>query len=258
MALKATKAMSKEEEARLLPLAKNGDKAAQMRVITSVLNLIRRDIHRRIRYSRSKEDIEDLEHVCLIACLRAIEMFDLEREAKFSTYAGNWWVEAIRQHLWKQQMRGRVAPPYYKVKKVQDMIAAAEEGAPSPVQSDVEFGITSLLRSVASLDVQVQTRHGEIGTLGETISSHYPTPEEEFFREEFTKVVRNSLDTLTEKEQELIRLRYLNGRESMTLGAIARGWGLSKQQAEKVEKKAFRRIKAHLTPFLKGSQLIER
>ena len=246
MALKATKAMSKEEEARLLPLAKNGDKAAQVRVLTSVLALIRKDIYRRVRQGHPKEDIEDLEHVSLIACLRAIEMFDPEHGAKFSTYAGNWWVEAIRRHLWKQQMRGRAAPPYYRVKKIKDLVDTTGGDDPSTVQPDIAFGVSSLLNSVASLDVQLESENGDGQTLGDILSNQAPTPEDELFKKEAIRVVRCALDILTEKERELVRLRYLSGRDSMTLEAIARGWGLSKQQAEQVEKKAFRRIKAHL------------
>jgi len=64
-------------------------------------------------------------------------------------------------------------------------------------------------------------------------------PSDTTARSEATQILNDVLDTLTEREQSIIRRRWLDG---MTLAAAGKEIGVSRERARQIEAKAFRKL----------------
>lgn len=219
MSLQATDPLSKEEEARLLPLAKSGDKKAQERVITSVLAPVRRHIRRQMT-SWSKEDTEDLEQAAAITILKAINFFDCGRGTRFERYAMVLCSRRVNNLLWDPVRKGRNAS----------------------TRKNALAGTQSLKLPVVSLDEELES--GE--ALVEVLPNSAPSPDEIVSYMEQAEHIKHTLDGLRERDRQLLQLRYLDGEER-TLEAIAKKWGVSRQRVEQLEKRIFRKIRPRLS-----------
>lgn len=93
--LKYYKPISKEEERRLLKLAKEGDVDARNRIVNANLRFV---FNISKKYRNNGVDIADLISAGNNGMFKAIERFDMSRDVKFFSYAV-WW---IRQHMMKE------------------------------------------------------------------------------------------------------------------------------------------------------------
>jgi len=90
--LRFYKPLPKEEERRLMRLAKNGDIEARNKIVSANLRFV---FDTAKKYRGNGVDIADLISEGNKGILKAIEKFDMAKDVKFFTYAV-WW---IRQHM---------------------------------------------------------------------------------------------------------------------------------------------------------------
>lgn len=93
--LKMYRPIPRDEERRLLKLAKQGDIEARNKIVNSNLRFV---FNIAKKYRNNGVDIADLISAGNSGMFKAIERFDMSRDVKFFSYAV-WW---IRQHMMKE------------------------------------------------------------------------------------------------------------------------------------------------------------
>lgn len=246
MRIKKTKPLTKEQEIELVSRARSGDEKAKERLVTSVIPMIRRDVRRRARFLNV--DLEDAEQAGVMGLLGAIGSFDPTHGALFRTYAAFWWNMEIRNNLWKQRMRGRVAPEAHRVMEIRKMFQAYDNDLEqmlkeSPIERDRVLSVLALGEPDRSLNESLY--EGGEDTLETTVEGHYPEPDTEAWHHERLHILMCSFVDLDEKESELIRLRHLS--KGWTLEEVAKHWGIPRQRVKEAEDRAFRKIRKALS-----------
>ena len=158
------------------------------------------------KYQNTGEDLEDLISIGTIGLIKAISTFDVDRSARLSTYAAR----CIDNEL-LMMLRSR--------KKCSREVSLYE-----PIGTDKEGNEISLLDIIESPPVD--------------IVEEYST------REDIRFLISVLKDALSEKEYQVICLRYgLFGIEEQTQREIATQLGISRSYVSRIEKNALEKLK---------------
>ena len=154
--------------------------------------------------------------------IKAVDRFDWRRGFKFSTYACWWIKQAVRRHVASHSASIRL-PSHakgllWKAKKMSDEYE--EEFGAAPTQSELADllgvsldslkSITAAAVTPISIDAKVRYRGGSEGrTIGEMIPDNRDWDMgNQIDKEKIADLVREAMNTLTEREEKIIRLRF--------------------------------------------------
>lgn len=193
-------------------------KKAKKKLVESNLRLV---ISIAKRHKGHNIPLEDLIQEGNLGLLKAIDRFDYKRGFKFSTYA-TWWIkQAISQHVLKRKRMIRLPAHAASVQK--KIVQAADEyrammgcdpsndelldlidASETVVKATIASG-----RNTVSLN-QTLTSDPESGTLDEKIEDEdeNSNPFHVTSSKELLGIVQGVLQTLTEKESAILRLRF--------------------------------------------------
>ena len=194
--------------------------------------------------------------------MRAVDKFEYQRGHKFSTYA-TWWIrQAITRAIADQARTIRV--PVHLIETINKIARVARkmeqelERPATPEEIAVRLDMTpeqvrraqKISRSPVSLETPVGEDDSQLGDFIEDPSQI--SPQEMTTRIMMTEETNKVLDTLTEREAKVLRLRFGIGvRNDHTLEEVGQVFDLTRERIRQIEAQAIRKLRqAHRSASL--------
>jgi RNA polymerase primary sigma factor len=241
-----------EEEVELAQRIKRGDQRALEKLVNANLRFV---VSVAKQYQNQGLTLPDLINEGNFGLVKAAQRFDETRGFKFISYAV-WWIrQSILQALAEQSRVVRLPlnkiGSINKINKTFSYLEQAHERPPSAEEIAEELGLSvsevkqSLKNAGKHISMDAPFAEGEDSNLYDVISaSETPMPDTELVKESIREEIGRVLDTLSEREADVVKLYYGIGQSStMTLDEIGNTFDLTRERVRQIREKAIRKLR---------------
>ena len=246
------KLLTLEEESALADRIMEGDNEAKNILAEANLRLV---VSIAKRYVGRGMLFLDLIQEGNIGLMKAVDKFDVSKGYKFSTYA-TWWIrQAITRAIADQARTIRVpvhmVETINKLARVQRQLTLELNREPTEEELAKKMNTTvDKIREIYKISqdpVSLETPIGEEDDshLGDFIKDESSLSPEEFATNEMLKdEISQVLETLTEREEKVVRLRFgLEDGKPRTLEEVGQMFGVTRERIRQIEAKALRKLR---------------
>ena len=244
--------LSAEEEIDLSRRMSEGDESAKKRLAEANLRLV---VSIAKRYVGRGMLFLDLIQEGNLGLIKAVEKFDYQKGFKFSTYA-TWWIrQAITRAIADQARTIRI--PVHMVETINKLIRVSRqllqelgrEPLPEEIAKELDMPVDRVreILKISQEPVSLETPIGEEedSHLGDFIQDdNVPVPAEAAAATLLKEQLNEVLDTLTDREQKVLRLRFgMNDGRARTLEEVGKEFDVTRERIRQIEAKALRKLR---------------
>jgi RNA polymerase primary sigma factor len=207
------------------------------------------------RFRHSRISLLDLINEGNIGLIQAAKKFDPGKHVKFITYAV-WWIRqailhALSEHGATFRLPQKQANVLYRLERSRQALARELERPPSEQEladdlsmkpDEVRLLLSSNQNTVSLNEPVDEEGEAEFGDLLEQYV--IPDTDEAILRESFEETLREALARLSEKERQILSLRFGLGDDNpLTLREIGGALGISRERVRQIENQALAKLR---------------